>query len=142
MPVYETAQDIANEQQVIELLCAKWSCIAHKAPQFYPVDWSLAVGKKIKAMVEIKCRKAKYQTFIVTLQKFVEMCKQSEVSGIPYLLVCSWPEDGKQVVGYAKVDKDLHTSVVQAGRTDRGNPNDQGPHVEIPIERFKVMGVL
>lgn len=141
-PTYETAQDQANEQAVVGLLCAKWRCTANKTPSYYPVDWSLAQGKEVKSLVEIKFRKASYPTYIISLHKFTEMLMSAFASQLPHLLVVSWPEDGRRVVRYAKVEPSLLERVIHGGRKDRGDSQDMEPMVEIPMDKFKLVGEL
>lgn len=141
-PTYETAQDRTNEQQVIDLLCRVWSCTAEKTPRYYPVDWSLQKGSSVKALIEIKCRDKSYSSYIISLKKFSEMAMQSLMSNVPFFLVICWPEAGKRVVRYAKVTSDLHSNVIHGGRKDRGDAQDQEPMVDIPINKFKLVGSI
>lgn len=141
-PTYETQQDVANEQLVIDLLCTKWGCTATKTPKFYCVDWSLSQGKDVKSLVEIKFRKASYPTYILSLHKYTEMLMSAFASQLPHLLVVCWPEGGKRVVRYAKVEPSLRERVIHGGRTDRGDLQDQEPLVEIPMSKFKFVGEL
>lgn len=141
-PTYETQADQDHESQVVDLLCKAWNCTAHKTPKFYGVDWSLGQGKQVKAMAEIKFRTASYPTYILSLHKFVEMCTSALASGIPYLLVVCWPEGGKRVVRYIKVEQGVNDRVVHGGRTDRGDAQDVEPLAEIAMDKFKLIGEL
>lgn len=141
-PTYETQHDRDNERSVIDLLCRKWGCAANKTPQFYCVDWSLARGQEVKSLVEIKFRKASYPTYILSLHKYTEMLMSAFASQLPHLLVVCWPEDGKRVVRYVKVSPEIPARVIHGGRKDRGDTQDMEPMVEIPIGKFKLVGVL
>lgn len=139
-PTYETQADQQHEQAVVDLLCRKWDCSAHKTPKFYSVDWSLGKGRVVKAMAEIKFRNASYPTYILSLHKWVDMCTSSIMSGLPYLLVVCWPEDGKRVVRYLRAEHGVHDRVIHGGRTDRGDSQDVEPLVEISVSKFKLVG--
>lgn len=141
-PTYETATDVAHEQQVIDLLSRAWKCTATKMPKMYCVDWSLGTDTLIKAMVEIKFRNKAYPTYIISLHKFTEMCKQAEASRVPYFLVQCVPEGDNRIVQYVEVTADLHNRVILSGRKDRGDWQDIGPHVEIDASKFKTIGTL
>lgn len=141
-PTYETPEDQSHERQVVDLLCAKWGCTAAKTPRFYGVDWSLQKGNEVKAMAEVKFRKASYPTYILSLHKFVEMCQSAAVSGLPYFLVVSWPEESQRVVRYVSVTPEIKQRVIHGGRKDRGDAQDVEPVVEIPMSKFKLAGVL
>jgi len=139
-PAYETQADLDHERQVVDLLCSKWNCEAWKTPTFYSVDWSLGNNRQVKAMAEIKFRSKSYSSYIISLHKFADMLMGSKI--LPYLLVICWPENGKRVVRYAKVTPDLHKGVIHGGRTDRGDSQDVEPLVEIPINKFLLVGEL
>lgn len=141
-PTYESHADMENERSVMDLLCQRWKCVAAKAPRFYPVDWSLQQGSEVKAMVEIKYRKASYPTYIISLHKFVEMCKYAAVSGFPFLLVVCWPEGQSRVVRYVSVTPDVKKRVIHGGRRDRGDAQDVEPMVEIDMDKFNLVGAL
>ena len=140
-PTYETQQDVAHEEVVINLLCDKWKCTAHKAPRFYQTDWSLSKNGEVKAMAEIKFRNKSYPTYILSLHKFTNLLMGS-ISGVRHLLVVCWPEDGKRVVKYVEITHGLYSKVIHGGRKDRGDSQDQEPMVEIPIERFRTVGEI
>lgn len=141
--VYETERDRQNEAVVMDLLCRKWRCQAVKAPRFYEVDWSLvSKARQVLAMVEVKFRHASYPTYLLSLHKFTSMCLSSKTSGLPYLLVVCWPENGVRSVYFLKVTEGVHASVVLGGRKDRGDPEDVEPMVEIPMSKFKKVGEL
>jgi hypothetical protein len=141
-PTYETAQDGANEKQVIDLLCRSWGCSAAKTPRFYPVDWSLQKEDEVKAMAEIKFRKKSYPTYIISLHKYVEMCQHAAASGLPYLLVVCWPEGLKRIVRYISIKPDIPKRVIHGGRKDRGDTQDMEPMCEIPMSKFSLVGEL
>jgi hypothetical protein len=139
-PAYETAQDRSNEQQVVDLLCKAWNCTANKMPAFYQTDWSLSRNGEVKAIVEIKFRNKSYPSYLISLHKFSSMLLSSFASKVHHILVVCWPEANGRVVRYIKVTHDLHSRVVHGGRRDRGDSQDQEPMVEIPMDKFSLLG--
>lgn len=140
-PTYEAAQDVANERSVIDLLCAKWKCTAHKAPRFYETDWSLSKGGEVKAMAEVKFRNKSYPTYILSLHKFTNLLMGS-IAGVRHMLIVCWPEGDRRVVKYVEITHGLYTKVIHGGRRDRGDAQDVEPMVEIPMEKFLTVGEL
>lgn len=138
-PSYETKNDRDHEEEVIGKLMTAWGCGASRAPRKYAVDWALERGGQVYAMAEVKYRSKSYPTYIMSLSKFVTMCIHSTTSGLPYLLIVSWPEGGKRVIRYTRIDRKAHTGVILGGRKDRGDPDDIEPMVEIPIEKFSLL---
>lgn len=141
-PTYETQKDRSNEREVIDFLCSKWKCSAHKTPQFYPVDWSLTKGNAVKAMVEVKVRTKSYDSYLISGHKWSEAIKSSEALGVPYLLAVCWPEMGRRVVRYVKVARGIHDRLIHGGRRDRGDDQDMEPMVEINMNKFTFVGEL
>lgn len=138
-PTYVTEQDKRNEIAVAQKLTNLWSCEAHRTPEKYAVDFALSRGGSVQAMAEVKFRYRSYPTLLLSLHKYTAMCLSSEVTGLPHLLVVSWPESKGRVIRYTRVNRSLHTRVVMGGRKDRGDPDDIEPMVEIPIEKFSLL---
>lgn len=136
---YQSEEDLKNEREVVAVLCDAWKCKAEKTPDFYPVDWSFQKDREVKALGEIKCRDKSYQTYMLSLHKFSEMCKQSETTGVPYLLIVRWPEKDVKVIRWVSVKRDIVLRVIHGGRKDRGDPQDMEPMVEIDLAAFKLI---
>ena len=137
-PIYETVADIRREADVAGVIASLWKCTTRKMKRLYSVDFALMRGKEVMAWAEIKCRDASYPTFIISLKKWMDGLELAEASGSPFLIIVSWPVDGVRILMYHRVERKL-IRVIFGGRTDRSDPDDVEPLVEIPVTSFKVI---
>lgn len=133
-PLYESSEDLANEQQVAKFLSEKWGCTFKKLPISYHIDW-VVMRDKPQAFVELKCRKnesKKYPTLLLSLNKWMRGKELSKELGIPFIVAVKWT-DGVffHTAGSADVSYGF------GGRTDREDSQDIEPVVLIPVENFK-----
>ena len=56
-PIYETANDRANEAAVAARLSKAWGCKLVKCAELYMVDWVIEKKGKVTHLIEIRCRK-------------------------------------------------------------------------------------
>lgn len=133
-PLYESSEDLANEQQVANFLSNKWKCKLKKLPMSYHVDW-IVMRDEPEAILELKCRKnesTRYTTLLLSLNKWMRGKELSKELGIPFIIVVRWT-DGLffHTVGSATVKHGF------GGRTDREDSQDVEPVVLIPVDTFK-----
>lgn len=131
-PKYESQQDIELEAGVAKHLASKWSSDAVKLPKFYKCDWALKRGKKVGALLEIKCRKNasdKYPTIILSADKWTYLRQMDESLGVPAFFVAKFT-DGIRFIRPAKAQG---FTVEMGGRHDRGDWQDVEPVVHIPV---------
>ena len=135
-PLYETESDRVHEYDVMSDVYRKFGADEFlKLPMSYGFDFALYKQNQLKAVVEVKCRKQRYDTLILSLQKF--MCGLGYLrEGIPAFLVVVWDGHGTFVRRFREFDLKV-LRIEFGGRSDRGDPDDQEPVVHIPIEEFR-----
>lgn len=135
-PQYESQADVSREASVAEILASSWKCGISKLPRLYSCDYAAMRSGEISAWVEIKCRNASYPTYIISLHKWMKGIELSEATGLPFLLVVSWPVNGKREVMFLNVKRGP-VKVIIGGRKDRNDAADQEPMVEVPLSEFR-----
>jgi len=134
-PIYETANDLRNERDVIEVLNKLWGTEAHKLPRAYSMDYLLTRDRQAVSFVEIKCRQVpswQYDTLMISMAKVLKGRAITRETGIPSLLVVKWND----TVGYvymSEIDMDIQVG----GRRDRGDAQDIEPVCMIPVKDFR-----
>lgn len=131
-PHNESAEDIAREQAAANTLSDLWNADVLKlSDTLYGLDWVFSRDNEVCAFGEFKYRTKKYDTLLLGLGKVMKMQQVHEMTGLPVLLVISWP-DGLWYWEYNK--DDIHK--VQVGGNFRGQNGDTEPVVHIPVDRF------
>ena len=134
-PIYETPDDLANEEAIKELLILMWDVRFHKLPRAYHVDWMLTKKGEAKAFAELKCRKnprRQYPTLMLSLHKWMHGKAMAEEIGGSFIVLVKW-EDG--IYWHKQGWCDVTYGV--GGRKDRGDSQDIEPVVHIPTDYFK-----
>jgi len=134
--IYESKQDLQNEDGVANALAEKWKCEQKKLGELSHIDRGLYREGRLSAYVEIKCRNNahdKYPDYMIDAHKLGAGLWVSHYDGLPFFLVIRFT-DG---IYYHRVtDESLRTQGV-GGRTDRGDPLDVEMCTYIPMERFQ-----
>jgi Holliday junction resolvase len=129
-PRYESASDVDNELLVVTELCDRWHCTARKVPISYHFDYVLMRGKPV-AVVEIKCRKRRYETLILSLQKAVMLHFYAQQMGVKPLIVVHWDK-----TYFTALQPVRDYQITWGGRIDRNDDQDMEPVIHIPSEDF------
>lgn len=134
-PMYESQQDLSKENVVAAQLGALWGCELYKMPIRYHIDWAVTKNGEIKAFAELKIRNNpinQYETFIISLAKWITGNELSKAAGVPFVIVVKWT-DGIywHKAGTAPVNTKM------GGRFDRGDSQDFEPMIHIHIADFK-----
>lgn len=135
-PLYETKQDLTNEQDIMLRIKDKWKCDAEKLGIKYKLDFALTRDKVICAFAEVKVRKYNSTDFpdiYISLHKFLAAQEIKSALLIPTYLVVKW-KDG---LFYTPFESCNVSKASITGRTDRGDAQDIEPQVHIPIDYFK-----
>ena len=138
-PLYETTQDLSNEQEFMQQLESLWGCTSQKIPIKYGVDFCLMMGDVIKGILEIKCRnntRLQYPTYMLSAHKIITGRNLAQIIGVPFLLAVKWT-DSSGYIDLAKTDSAVFKI---GGRFDRNDPDDIEPVAHIPIGEFKTIG--
>lgn len=134
-PLYESQQDLLRERAVADQLSRRWNCEIYKMPVRYQIDWAMLRDGELKAFAELKIRNneiGKYETFMISLGKWVFGNQLSVISGVPFFVVVKW-SDGLfwHEAGTAPV------TITMGGRFDRNDSQDFEPVVHISTSAFK-----
>jgi hypothetical protein len=133
-PIYETAQDRANEEEIATLLAERYNAKAIKAKRLYGLDWFFERDGYVVGMVEIKVRNyasTDFNTYMISADKIARIRMLSSVSGIPSFLFVAWTD----TVGYINLaDTPDYTAI--GGRRDRGDPQDIEVLLHYSVDRF------
>jgi len=69
-PLYESRQDLVNQDVIKDLLHSKWKCTLVLAARNAAIDYyAIDAGGAIKGLIEVKCRTNhtnKYDTFLLS----------------------------------------------------------------------------
>ena len=135
-PLYESRQDVVNQEAIRNLLQGKWKCTLVPAARNAAIDYyAIDAGGLIKGLVEVKCRtnhKNKYDTFLLSFHKILSAEALSKNLNIPVLLVVGWTDE----VGYTKLNPASTYNTKQGGRVDRNDPQDIHEVALIPNDSF------
>jgi hypothetical protein len=143
-PLYETKQDLLNEQAVASALEAAWNCNLRKLPIKYQLDFVAERRSRAVAFCEIKCRTKTMEDmkfddgYIFSLDKFIAAKSLCQATGLPFILIVRaidkiWyaklmPEELNQTKSYFLV------------RKDRNDWQDGEPFAWIGLEKLKIFG--
>ena len=133
--LYETAEDLRRESDVIAFYAAQKNCDYQKLPIAYKADYALLRGGELKAFAEIKCRKVahdKYDTIILSLLKWHDINALAQRVKVPAMLVVRYT-DGVYTIPMREVPD----SIEIGGRVDRGDDRDVEPVVHYRVERMR-----
>jgi hypothetical protein len=136
-PLYETAEDLDNEREVVKRLKDCWRLTeVKKLPRSYGLDYRLIRDGEIVAFCEIKCRNLSFgygDGFHLSLNKVMRARAMMDVTQRHCVLVVRF-SDGK--IRYA--DFEHHKDGCRdIGRVDRDDPADIEPGCVFPWSTFK-----
>lgn len=141
--LYETEDDLRNEQDIARIIQKKWGVELVKLPIKNKIDYLAKKEDIPKAFIEIKkraCRRHAYVTYMISLDKWVSGLAMEQHTSVPFILVVDWDDE----IGYLKcsdvevADNNVF-SVNMGGRKDRGDAQDIEPVVHIHISQFKTL---
>ena len=134
-PHYETQETLDAEEKIANTISELWKAKLSKLPIRYKLDYAAERNGRIVAWIEIKTRKYKwadFDTFMLSLDKYLAAVELGKVTNLPVTLVVKWVDK----VGY--VDLLNCTGVVKmGGRNDRNDTQDVQPVIYIPMNNFR-----
>lgn len=135
-PVYETEEDIANQESVAQAVAEAWQRTAVRLPKFDPGDYALLnENRVIRARLEIKCRShhlSEYPTLHLSAAKAEQLVTRYQISSIPVFVVVRFKDNALYYIPLTVKTLTL-CEQVSGGRTDRGDDKDIEPVIEIPV---------
>lgn len=138
-PLYESPDDLRNEQDVAQALGRIWYCHFVKLPLRYHVDFAILRDKELSAWSELKVRNYSMSQihrmggYMLSLGKWSEARRLYDNSKLPFVLVVK-TTDG---LWYHTTEDFEHDGVAIMGRTDRNDWQDVEPCVILQTNRFK-----
>ena len=138
-PLYESEQDLSNENEVAQKFERAWDCKFNKMPIRYHLDFVLTKGDKVVAYCEVKTRNYEMSKidemggYLMSIGKWSAAKNLSEASNVPFILIAR-TLDG---LWYMKTKEFTPDDVLLRGRTDRQDWQDIEPCVLIKCSRFK-----
>jgi len=136
-PVYETEADLQNERRLIAAVADCWKCQPRKTPKFYKVDYGLYRNDELFAWAEIRNRNIDidtYPTFHLSVMKAITLYEVGYRTDKPSFIVVGL----RDRVVFHQMRLAASYRITAGGRTDRNDPDDEEPVVNIPWEQFKV----
>ena len=133
-PIYETKEDVAKEEYVARRITEARGYMMVKLPRLSHMDYAAFTTEKMKAFIEIKCRKntmARYDSMMVGMDKVLYARNVYQHFGINSFLFVQWTD----ALGYVSFQEDC--TIDLGGRTDRGDPNDVNLHAYFDISKFR-----
>jgi hypothetical protein len=138
-PLYETKQDLINENEMKSVLEAKWSCVLNKLPIKYNLEWLAMRGKVPMAFIEFKHREKlsikSWSRYMMSLDKWIRAQQLSKEMKIPFIMVVTFMEG--TYYGIFPHDDSHDVRYMFGGRFDRGDAQDVEPMVLLPLKFFK-----
>jgi len=132
MSWFETEQDRANEQAVVDVLCRLWKAEAVKLPPEQFVDYGLYREGTLKGYLEVKVRNVKRLTYPDYTVSWVKVQRGRALAGeLPFILAVRWTD----AIGWTLPASD---DVRLSGRNDRGELDAFEAMVHIPHDRFRI----
>jgi hypothetical protein len=136
-PVYETSADRANQEIVkvkIEMLL-KQPLTA--LPPRHCFDYAATRQGQVTQLIEVKCRTNpvnQYPTFMLCLEKFINAANHCQIN--QYITTSLWVQwtDALGSIDMLQPFEDWRIG----GRADRGDSQDMGIVVHIPIQDFTI----
>jgi len=134
-PLYESSNDLAEEQKVAAVLSKARDLQFYKLKYAYKIDWIIFKAGLVNSVAEIKRRKVKrfqYETLMLSLDKWISGKTLANEMEVPFILFIKW-DDGLfwYKAGSSKVTYGF------GGRKDRNDAQDMEPMVFIPVKDFK-----
>jgi hypothetical protein len=137
-PLYETAQDLAHEAEIIEAVVSGLGYDhALKLSRAYGLDWALVRGGRVGGYAEVKDRDLAFGVpggYYIALLKSMAARVITATTGRPCWLVVRFSDGGVRIADFRAA---INSAVVEHGRTDRGDPHDIEPCAAIPWEAFE-----
>jgi hypothetical protein len=135
--VYETPENLKNEQVVAEQITSKWDIKVEKLKPLHHFDYAFIHDGKITGFLEIKCRtfaSNTYWTYMISLEKVMRGMDYWERCNLRVILAVHWTDR----IGWCNLEREGDGwEIVLGGRNDREDDQDMEPVVLIPVLNFK-----
>jgi len=137
-PMYENANDLRSEQNLISYVSDCWNVASYKLPMSYKIDYVMYRDESPVGFAEVKVRTHTFGTFptyIISLAKVMEARRLARETNTKSILIVSWTDK----TGY--LDFFSHHQIKHGGRSDRNDWQDQEPMCHFDLKDFKGIGI-
>ena len=137
-PMYENANDLRSEKNLISYVSDCWNVASYKLPMSYKIDYVMYRNESPVGFAEVKVRTHTFGTFptyIISLAKVMEARRLARETNTKSILIVSWTDR----TGY--LDFFSHHQIRHGGRSDRNDWQDQEPMCHFDLKHFKGIGV-
>ena len=134
--VYETPEDLINENEVKFIVETRWKSKLNKLPKFSAADYLIEKENTTIGFAEIKCRKKTFEQFYsysISLNKYIALFNLAELTGLTSILIVSF---NKEKIMYLKIDSPKNHEIYYGGRFDRNDPEDAEAMIKINLNNF------
>ncbi|MBD3393354.1 MAG: hypothetical protein GF418_14600 [Chitinivibrionales bacterium] len=134
---YESIEDKARERQFAAVLSRVWGRKLRPLPKNYVLDYGISRAGRLTAFLEIKVRtfqSTKYASTIVNLDKWIAAREIAQTTGMSCILAVRFTDADFY---YTELGTGDGVSFAFGGRHDRGDWQDMGVAVYIPMKFFK-----
>jgi len=140
MPLFDSSEDRATEQEVALLLEAAWDCKLHSFGLLAPIDFFATRNGRLVALIEVKARTHASDRFTTTwlnVPKWQKMLNYSNGMDLPAIFVVKFT-DGVFRVTLDEIDARRH-AVRECKRINQDGPPSKyfEPVIEIPIAKLR-----
>jgi hypothetical protein len=138
-PVYEQEQDVQNALQAIQVANKALQARAVPLPRFHVADYVMYRGAQPIWFLEVKCRNVphwKYSSVMLFERKWSGLRALATEQKLAVGLWVRWTDD---IYGLCRLDVLADRPPIHLnGRTDRGDPADVQPSVNIDLRHFSL----
>jgi hypothetical protein len=135
--IFETEEDLANEQEVAAELGALWDCEFKKLDRRYQADFMICQDSMAKAWAELKCRSHSsndWSTVILELDKCMRLSQLNLDTGLPSLFIVRWTDR----IGWIEMNRPFLVKWINYN--DRYNDVDGSPCAVFNVKDFSFYG--
>jgi hypothetical protein len=136
--LYETIETLQAERDFSRRYSTVFHGYCEKLPARYRVDCAVMRSGRIVEWLELKCRSHainQHPGYWLSLSKFLYGCSLAERTGVAFVLAVRFLDaDARVTCSALRRDQ---WEIVFGGRSDRGDPEDREPLVNIPINLFE-----
>lgn len=138
-PIYETEKDLREEAAIAAAFSSAWKAEFIKLKKLYAVDYAIMRDGAVAGWAEIKRRYRdmhQFPSLYVTLKKAIDGIALSEYTSKPFLYLVRFND----ATCYVTITRPMCNRPIKiSGRTDRGDPDDRQPCLEINNDELKVI---
>lgn len=98
MPIYQTAEDQANQRAALDVLERYSGCVCKMRAPLSRTDATMRRGDRLVAEIEVKCRKngsLDFDSLIIDVAKLDNLLSRARRNNVVPLVLATWPDAGE-----------------------------------------------